>query len=109
MRFHRKSTCCVLAIMLLLSILCTSVYAASGFQGYAIYRDGVFANTNWHAGIMYRPYSTSSNPVVHHPGIGAEVERGTWNEFMNYPEEDNDFEGVYDLMTVYLQQKEIES
>lgn len=29
-----------------------SSYAATGFEGYAIHRDGAFLNTTWHAGLM---------------------------------------------------------
>jgi hypothetical protein len=66
-------------------------YAASGFQGYAIYRDGVFFNYTWHAGMMDGPYYDSYLPVLHAPGSGSYVKWDTWNNFMK----GNNFKGVY--------------
>ena len=65
--------------------------AATGYQGYAIYRDGVFFNTDWHAGIMDEPYSTNVLPVTHHPGSGKHVGYGSWSGFLD----GNTFKGVY--------------
>lgn len=69
-------------------LLCTMVAApasaATGNQGYAVYRDGVLANYTWHAAIMSLPHwNTSSLPVIHHPGSGQWLEYGTWGEFLS--------------------------
>ena len=72
-----------------------SVNAASGFQGYAIYRDGVtstgFGNFTWHAAIMGRPTRAYSNPVIHIGGPGYTVESATWKAFLA----NGTFQGVY--------------
>jgi len=64
------------------SLVVAPAHAATGNQGYAVYRDGVFGNYNWHAAIMSLPHRTSGTlPVIHHPGSGW-VEYGTWSEFI---------------------------
>lgn len=65
--------------------------AASGYQGYAAYRDGVLFNYTWHAAMMDDPYSnTTSLPVIHQPGSGY-VQWGTWSQFLA----NNTFRGYY--------------
>lgn len=64
--------------------------AATGNQGYAVYRDGV-AGIEWHAGIMDDPhYTTTSYPVIHHPGSGY-VKLATWAQFLDK----QTYKGVY--------------
>lgn len=61
-------------------------YAATGNQGYAVYRDGVTVVTvaDWHGAIMSLPHwNTGSLPVIHARGTGQWVQYGTWSEFMN--------------------------
>lgn len=56
--------------------------AASGSQGYAVYRDGVAANLTWHAAIMDDPHwNSTSYPVIQAPGTGNVV-YDTWNSFL---------------------------
>lgn len=74
------------------SLAVTPAYAATGNQGYAVYRDGVLGNYSWHAAIMSLPHWNSANlPVIHHPGSGKWVEYGTWPEFMG----GKVYQGVY--------------
>lgn len=89
----------IIAVALMAAVFVTPASAATGYQGYAIYRDKVvdfIVDNNWHAGIMYDPYtSTSSIPLIHTPGKGY-VRFATWNDFMNYPNQTNTiFMGVY--------------
>ncbi len=87
----------IIVVALMAAVFVTPASAATGYQGYAIYRDGVQAwdggpVINWHAGIMYDPYtSTSSIPLIHTPGKGY-VRFATWNDFM---EGNHNFKGVY--------------
>lgn len=65
--------------------------AATGAQGYAVYRNGVsWPWDYWHAAIMDKPSSTYTNPVIHHSGSGY-VKYDSWTGFMA----GNSFEGVY--------------
>ncbi len=68
-----------------------NVDAATGNQGYAIYRDGVFFNATDHAGIMNKPDTNSyTNPIIHHSGSGY-VDFTTYVGFLN----GKNFIGVY--------------
>lgn len=80
-----------LPIIFVLFLFCTRANAASGFQGYAVYRDGVFYGYTWHAAMMYQPYYNDSLPVVQAPGGSQNVKRDSWNNFQG----SNNFEGVY--------------
>lgn len=85
----------IIVVALMAAVFVTPASAATGYQGYAIYRDQVIIAgpgiTNWHTGIMYDPYtSTSSIPLIHHPGSGY-VQFGTWAQFMD----GKNFVGVY--------------
>ncbi len=94
MKKDKKLFISVIATFLLITMLSINVNAATGYQGYAIYRDGVFFNTNWHAGIMDEPYSTDYKPVTHHPGgFGSNdiVKWDTWDNFID----GKTFKGVY--------------
>lgn len=86
----KKMAAILLAFTLILP-MSINVHAASGYQGYAIYRDGVFFNFDWHAGMMDGPYYDSYLPVLHHPGSGSVVKWDTWENFLN----GNNFKGVY--------------
>lgn len=58
MKRNKKIITITLTLIMMSILLCSSVYAATGFQGYAIYRDGVYGL--WHAGMMDSAYSTDS-------------------------------------------------
>lgn len=68
----------------------TNILAATGYQGYAAYRDGVFFNYTWHAAIMDEAYSNYYLPVVHTPGKGY-VKWDSWENFLD----GNTFQGIY--------------
>jgi hypothetical protein len=57
--------------------------AAAAWKGFAVYRNGVLANINDHAALMCENSYSSSKPVVHAPGYGESVKKGTWSEFKN--------------------------
>lgn len=83
------------SILLLSAVLFTSaflnVHAATGYQGYAIYRDGVLWGLEWHAGLMDSPDSSYYLPVTHHPGDGYYVMWASFEDFLD----GNNFKGVY--------------
>jgi hypothetical protein len=61
-----------LIIILLLSSISMS-FAQTGYQGYAIYRDGT-AGDNWHTGILVLPsYTSLIKPIVHANGYNFNV------------------------------------
>ncbi|MBS4025471.1 MAG: hypothetical protein KGZ96_07315 [Clostridia bacterium] len=78
-------------VVFLSTTFTTNSSAATGYQGYAIYRDGVFFNYDWHAGIMDEPYSDYYLPVLHHAGSGDVVKWDSWENFLN----GKNFKGVY--------------
>lgn len=59
----------------------------SNWSGYAIFRDGVIGNYEYHAGIVYRSTMAGTNyitRVAHHPGIGEVATiSGTFSEFLD--------------------------
>lgn len=68
--------------MLASSLAAAPAFAASGNQGYAVYRDGVFYNYTWHAALMDDPHwNTTSLPIVHAPGSGN-VKWDSWKNFL---------------------------
>lgn len=70
--------------------------AASRYQGYAIYRDGVSASWisgGWHAAIQIEPLATSTNYAFVHATGGAKVGKTTWSGFMGGS--DNMYQGLY--------------
>jgi hypothetical protein len=76
---------------LLISMVNSSVYAATGYEGYAVYRDGVLFNYTWHAAIMDEAYSTTTTRPIVHSTLGNIVNYDTWNNFLN----GKTFKGVY--------------
>jgi hypothetical protein len=68
-----------------------SASAASGFQGWAVYRDGAAADFDWHTALMDEPYSSNYLPVLHHPGSGNYVKWDSWSNFMH----GDNFKGTY--------------
>lgn len=79
----RRLTALAAATLLAATLVAAPAHAATGNQGYAVYRDGVFGNYTWHAAMMSLPhYNSGSLPVVHHPGSGKWVQYGTWPEFL---------------------------
>ncbi|WP_053366504.1 hypothetical protein [Bacillus sp. FJAT-27245] len=93
MKKHIKKIAVLLFTLALFApLFSTSTEAATGYQGYAIYRDGVFYGYDWHAGMMDDPYrTTTSLPVLHAPGSGSVVSWDSWSNFMK----GNNFKGVY--------------
>ena len=89
MKIKRKIITLTVVLIIISAIFCMNINAASGYQGYAVYRDGVIFN-NWHAAIMDEAYSTDYLPVVHQPGSGY-VRWDSWDNFMG----GKDFKGVY--------------
>ena len=68
------STMACVAIFIMLITNQTTVLAAVGSEGYAVYRDGVLNGLNWHTGIMYdRTRTYSSLPVIQASGSGYYV------------------------------------
>lgn len=59
----------------------------SNWSGYAIFRDGVIGNYEYHAGIVYRSTMAGANyitRVAHHPGRNeVATTNGTFSEFLN--------------------------
>ena len=87
-----RSLITIFTVTFLTIIFVLPASAATGVEGLAVYRDGVFYGANWHSGIMYdRSVNYSSLPVIHHPGSGYAT-FGTWNQFMDG---NNNFKGVY--------------
>jgi hypothetical protein len=74
-----------------ISILSIDAVAdTSGYEGYAIYRDGVAFGIEWHAGLMNQPSSTYENNTIIHTD-GHNTKYGTWLDFVG----SNGFKGVY--------------
>lgn len=94
---NKKYILIIFITIFFLTALTANTYAATGSQGYAVYRDGAFYGTTWHAGIMYKPYSTDTKPVIQASGSGTEVDRVTWLKFIgtNTDGDYNNFKGVY--------------
>ncbi|MDO8963842.1 MAG: hypothetical protein Q7W30_05035 [Coriobacteriia bacterium] len=70
------------ATLLASALTVAPVYAATGNQGYAVYRDGVLWGYEWHAALMDDPrWNTTSLPIVHTPGSGY-VKWDTWSNFL---------------------------
>lgn len=78
----KKNVTKVLSLLIILTVVFSSiqVHAATGKEGFAIYRNGV-AVIEWHAGLMDEPYRTNTLPVVHHSGQGY-VKYDSWNNFL---------------------------
>lgn len=80
-------------IFVLCLFMNTFIYAAD-MTGYAIFRDGVFNNVDWHTAILWGSSNNSpSEPVIHHSGKGV-VKFDTWNNFL----EGNNFKGYYESL-----------
>lgn len=80
-RFVRSTA---LALVILL-VSVAQALAATGNQGYAVYRNGVVvgATDQWHSALMALPHTTSGSlPVIHAPGGRGYVQYGTWKEFI---------------------------
>lgn len=82
-QWARRLAAFIASALLAALALAAPAHAATGNQGYAVYRDGVLGNYSWHAAIMSLPHwNTASLPVIHHAGTGKWVQYGTWREFM---------------------------
>lgn len=78
-------------VSILISLTYSSVNAATGYQGYAVYKDGTFLGYTWHAGIMQDTYSdVSYTPVIQHSGQGY-AGPATWADFLG----SGNFMGVF--------------
>lgn len=71
-----------LTIIALCFVVSSTVIAATGSQGYAVYRNGAVLNPDWHAGVMYAPSSSSTDSVVH-SDLGKKVSIVDWTSFMS--------------------------
>lgn len=69
------------ALTLLLCVFVSPANAATGWQGYAVYRDGV-AVIEWHGAIMDKATKDDVYPVVHAVGPGTNVSFGMWSDFL---------------------------
>ena len=91
------------ALTVLVTVFSHPAEAATGMQGYAVYRDGVTTqgsgNFTWHTGIMDKASSDDIYPIIHARGRGYNVQYGHWYEFMNGTEDDpyinNNFVAYY--------------
>lgn len=80
--------------ILLLAVLLVSLpcHAATGNQGYAVYRDGVLGGLNWHTGIMVEPNSSNYGSAISHaPGTGSKTGYTSYNGFVN----GNKYKGLF--------------
>lgn len=85
-----------LVLTFLLSLLvCSSAFAATGYQGMPLYRDGAAGGLYWHAGLFYEDNAQKSLPIVHIGGYGKTVKKVNYdigND--NFLGEGNNFMGV---------------
>lgn len=61
MKVKIKVVLTMLTLCVIIMVFTISSYAATGFEGYAIHRDGAFIGITWHAGLMgmkHTPRST---------------------------------------------------
>jgi len=72
------------------SLFVLPVYAAKGYEGYPVYRDGVLL-VEWHAAIMEKPSIDYTNPVIHIGGLNCLVKNDSWSNFLD----GSSFKGVY--------------
>lgn len=79
------------ALTLLLCVFVSPANAATGWQGYAVYRDGVAGVLEWHSAIMDKATKNDVYPVVHAVGYGTNVQFDSWSNFMS----NKGFMGVY--------------
>lgn len=88
----------VLSVCALLLAISIPSQAATGYQGYAVYRNGV-AVIEWHAGLMDKASIEDIYPVIHIGGQGQQVSYAWWHEFTDgtedYPYSNNSFMGYY--------------
>lgn len=74
------------ALLLASAAFASPAYAATGNQGYAVYRNGVIVAgvDQWHAALMSLPHwNSGSLPVIHARSGSNWVQYGTWPEFTN--------------------------
>ncbi len=89
-----KRLVAVAAVTLLAALAGTPAQAATGNQGYAVYRNGVLpGGIEWHTAIMDKAhYNTPTYPVIHAPGSsGGNVKFATWSSFID----GNTYQGTY--------------
>jgi hypothetical protein len=71
-----------LALVMTATTTATPAEAATGNQGYAVYRDGVFFGYTWHSAFLDDPHwNTTSSPVIHQAGSGY-VTWASWSSFL---------------------------
>lgn len=86
----------IICTILCIHILLLNVLAASGYQGYILYRDGNGVNLFWHTGIAVESSEDDADFVVH-AMKGEIVETASWENFLASQE----FMGLYTISGVY--------
>lgn len=85
-------------MFILMLTLTTSVFAASGYQGYIVYREGSSFNPDWHTAIVVEPSLIyDSYPIVHARGSSYYANVDTWSHFLN----GEDYIGLYTVNGIY--------
>jgi hypothetical protein len=71
----------IVGILFTMSFVC--VNAATGYKGYAVYREGSGINVAGHAGLMDEAYNTDNLPVLDITEERGDVDWASWSEFLN--------------------------
>ena len=97
MKTRRLFTLVALGVIIAI-VFSISISAASGLQGYVVYRDGAGFNIDWHAAMVVKPsLSTDINPIVHTTNSLNTVIADTWDDFLD----GNEYHGVYTISGIY--------
>lgn len=91
MKSYYKYFSFILLSFLLMSFYSITSYAADGFEGFAIHRDGAFLGTTWHAGLMDEANPTINLSVIHAGQSNNTIIYANWEDFLN----GNTFKGFY--------------
>ena len=109
---NKKILSLVLICVLILSFVCVPAEAATGYEAYAVYRDGVSGSSSgngstvvgegeWHAGIVNTASSYTSEAFIH-ATKGSVVDKVNWDTFIvknSNATYKNEFMGYYRPMT----------
>ena len=94
MEHYKKAIYSILICTVFLGTICR---AASGSQGYALYRDGVALNLNWHGGLLVEPSTYNyGDAIVQASGFNTNTSYVAYNRFLD----GNTFMGVYRPFTI---------
>jgi len=86
-----KSIYRIIFAAILLMVNTSITFAQTGYQGYAIYRDGVLGSINWHGGILYeQSYVPYLKPIIHINGSNYHV---AFTEYSSNTNKDNFLKG----------------